>query len=280
MAEGIVIDEAFIKRARELVSNAELGNDEEVKVILDELSVMKETSLFQELGKLTRDVHETFKAFRTDSRITELAEGGGIADAKERLHYVITMTQQAADTTMNQIEEAIPLCESVTSGTSELLSGWERFTQRQMEAEEFRQLSKTLKVFLESANNDSKTLMTHLNEIMMAQSYQDLTGQIIYKVIKLVEDVEGDLINLIKLSSKHMGQNISSDSLADMSSDSEILEQTKPSVEPLLNKEPSEADKKKQKSSLDGPVVPGLIDEAETLAGQDEVDDLLSSLGF
>ena len=256
MAEGIVLDETFIKRAKELVVSAESGNDDEVKEILDELITLKETRLFQELGKLTRDVHETFKAFRTDSRITELADGGDMADAKERLHYVITMTQQAADTTMGQIETAIPLCENITSGTSELLSGWERFTQRQMEADEFRQLSKTLKVFLEDANNDSKTLMTSLNEIMMAQSYQDLTGQIIYKVIKLVEDVEVDLINLIKLSSKHVSQSDVSDT------------------------ELSETDKNKQKSALDGPVVPGLIDEAETLAGQDEVDDLLSSLGF
>ncbi len=260
MAESVVLDEAFIKRARELVSSAEAGNDEEAKAILDELITMKETSLFQELGRLTRDVHETFKAFRDDSRITELAEGGGIANAKERLHYVITMTQQAADTTMSQIEEAIPLCENITSGTSELLSSWERFTQRQMEAEEFRQLSKTLKVFLESANNDSKSLMTNLNEIMMAQSYQDLTGQIIYKVIKLVEDVEGDLINLIKLSSKHSGQ-------PDPLAEAEAMEKQ------------AEA-RKKDKSSLDGPVVPGLADEVETLAGQDEVDDLLSSLGF
>ncbi|WP_198263319.1 protein phosphatase CheZ [sulfur-oxidizing endosymbiont of Gigantopelta aegis] len=263
MAENEVLDEAFIKRAKELVSSAEAGNDEDVKLILDELITMKETSLFQELGKLTRDVHETFKAFRSDSRITELAEDGGMADAKERLHYVITMTQQAADTTMSQIEEAIPLCESITGGTSELLSSWERFTHRQMEAEEFRQLSKTLKDFLETANNDSKSLMSNLNEIMMAQSYQDLTGQIIYKVIKLVEDVEGDLINLIKLSSKHTGQ----------SGDSETE-----SVNETLSGEPDK--KKKDKSSLDGPVVPGLADEVETLAGQDEVDDLLSSLGF
>lgn len=264
MAEVMVFDEVFIKRAKELVVSAESGNDEEVKAILDELITMKETSLFQELGKLTRDVHETFKAFSTDSRITTLAEGGGIADAKERLHYVVTMTHQAADTTMSQIENAIPLCERITSDTSELLSGWERFTQRQMEAEEFRQLSKTLKVFLETANNDSKSLMVNLNEIMMAQSYQDLTGQIIYKVIKLVEDVEEDLINLIKLSCKHMDQVAVSDS----------------SVYSSDKYEPSETDKNKQKSALDGPVVPGLADEIETLAGQDEVDDLLSSLGF
>ncbi|MCU7939687.1 MAG: protein phosphatase CheZ [gamma proteobacterium symbiont of Bathyaustriella thionipta] len=259
MAEKVVIDEAFIKRAKELVKSAKSGNDEEVKIIFDELAAMKETSLFQELGRLTRDVHDTFKAFRTDSRITELA-GGDMADAKERLHYVINMTQQAADATMTHIETAMPLCENITADTSELLSGWERFTQRKMDAEEFRQLSKTLKVFLQTANNDSVTLMSKLNEVMMAQSYQDITGQIIYKVIKLVEDVEEDLINLIKLSSEHLGRDITSETVSEA--------------------EHAGAEKNKSKRSLDGPVVPGLVDEAETLSGQDEVDDLLSSLGF
>lgn len=252
MANDVVIDEAFIKRAKDLVTSAEAGNDEEVKTILDELAAMKETLLFQELGKLTRELHETFKAFRSDSRINELAESD-IPDARERLHYVISMTQKAADNTMSQVEEAIPLCENITNGTSKLLSDWDRFTQRKMAAEEFRQLSKTLKVFLQAANKDSMSLMTNLNEVLMAQSYQDITGQIIYKVINLVEDVEVSLVNLIKLSSEHMGIEI-------MESDQEK--------------------KEKDKSSLDGPVVPGLIDEAETLSGQDEVDDLLSSLGF
>jgi chemotaxis protein CheZ len=253
MTENNTVDDDFVKRAKDLVVCAESGDEDEVKKILDELAAMKETSLFQELGKLTRELHETFKTFRSDSRINELTECD-IPDARERLHYVINMTQQAADTTMTQIENSIPLCESIDLGTSELLSSWERFTQKKMAAEEFRQLSKTLKDFLQTANNDTKSLMSNLNEVLMAQSYQDITGQIIYKVIKLVEDVEINLVNLIKLSSEHMEVDVTS--------------------EPEINH------KKKDKSSLDGPVVPGLADEAETVSGQDEVDDLLSSLGF
>jgi chemotaxis protein CheZ len=253
MADDVVLDESFIKRAKDLVSSAEAGNDTEVKLILDELAAMKETSLFKELGKLTRDLHDTFKAFRSDSRINELAESD-IPDARERLHYVISMTQQAADVTMEQIETAIPLCENINEQTTELLNSWDRFTQRQMEVEEFRQLSKTLKVFLQDANKDSISLMSNLNEVLMAQSYQDITGQIIHKVINLVEDVEKNLVNLIKISSEHMGLDFFQES--------------------------EESARKKDKKSLDGPVVPGLADEAETLSGQDEVDDLLSSLGF
>ena len=65
MSEDIVVDEAFIKRAKDLVVSAEAGNDTDVKIILDELAAMKETYLFIELGKLTRDLHETFKTFHS-----------------------------------------------------------------------------------------------------------------------------------------------------------------------------------------------------------------------
>jgi len=249
----IVVDEAFIKRAKELIMNAEAGNDEEVKNILDELVVMKETNLYCEIGKLTRELHDAFNTFRFDSRINELTESE-IPDARERLHYVINMTQQAADTTMSQVEVAIPLCEKISTGTEELLVNWDRFTQKDMQIGEFQQLIKTLKDFLQTANNDSKDLKSSLNEVLLAQSYQDITGQIINKVITLVEDVESNLVNLMKLSSAYK--------------DSE------------KKSEAAVKQKNKDKSSLDGPVVPGISNEAETVSGQDEVDDLLSSLGF
>ena len=249
----IVVDEAFIKRAKELVMNAEAGNDEEVKNILDELVVMKETSLYCEIGKLTRELHDAFNTFRFDSRINEITENE-IPDARERLHYVISMTQQAADTTMSQVEIAIPLCEKISTGTESLLVSWDRFTQKDMQVEEFRQLIKTLKAFLQTANNDSKDLKSSLNEVLLAQSYQDITGQIINKVITLVEDVESNLVNLMKLSSVHKAKDKAS--------------------------EPAEKQKNKDKNGLDGPLVPGVANKAETVSGQDEVDDLLSSLGF
>lgn len=167
MSDNVVVDEDFIQRAKNLVASAEAGNDSEVKIILDELSVMKETKLFIELGKLTRDLNEPFKTFRSDSRINELAESD-IPDAGERLYYVIDMTRQAADTTMTQIEAAIPICEHISSGTEELLAGWDGLTKKELEVNDFRELIKPLKVFLQTANMDSKALMSDLNEVLLA----------------------------------------------------------------------------------------------------------------
>lgn len=88
----------------------------------------------------------------------------------------------------------------------------------------------------------------------MAQDYQDLTGQIIRRVIALVEEVEGNLVQLVRIS----GQRIVDDPQRS-------------------ERKQSEASERMQKG--EGPSIPGGDNEG-VVSGQDEVDDLLSSLGF
>jgi len=247
-----VIDQPFIDQVSLLLECAKAGKEEDVNNLLDELSASRDTALYQQLGKLTREFHETLREFSSDSRLAEIANNE-FNDARERLNFVVNKTQQAADLTMTQVEKSIPLCDSLIHMTKELEISWDRLTSKEMKAEEFRQLSKKIKVFLQTANNDGETLRANLNEVLMAQDFQDITGQVIYKVIKLVEDTETSLVNLVKLASKHAGLGVD------------------------LNEK---QEKDKDKSSLDGPVVPGVTDVSETVSGQDEVDDLLSSLGF
>ncbi len=249
-----VIDEAFINKVRELLACAEAGQEEQVNQMLDELSTQRETELYIRLGKLTRDFHEALSEFSSDSRLAKIT-GDEISDARERLHFVVNKTQEAAELTMTQVENSIPLCNSLIAVSEELSASWKKLTSKEMKAEEFRELSKKIKVFLETANKDGKALKANLNEVLMAQDFQDITGQVIYKVIKLVEDVELSLVGLVKLASEHLSVESSSDK----------------------NKEQG---KDKGKSTLDGPVVPGVNDMEATVSGQDEVDDLLSSLGF
>ncbi|MFK5894989.1 MAG: protein phosphatase CheZ [Pseudomonadota bacterium] len=246
------IDQYFIDQVKLLLECAKAGKEEEVNDLLDELSASRGTMVYQQLGKLTRDFHDALGEFSSDSRLAELANTE-FGDARERLHFVISKTQQAADLTMTQVENSIPLCDSLIQITQELSLSWDKLTSKEMKAEEFRKLSKKIKVFLQTANNDGETLKANLNEVLLTQDFQDITGQVIYKVIKLVEDIENNLISLIKLASQHINVN-----------------------------EDSEKDKKleQNKSSLDGPVVPGITNMSETVSGQDEVDDLLSSLGF
>ena len=251
MSESTTIDQEFIERAKLLVKWSEEGKEEEVNNLLDEMTASRETSLYRELGKLTRDFHEALSEFSGDSRLMELTNNE-IADATERLNFVVSKTKQAADVTMTHVENSIPLCESLVNSATDIATSWERLTKKEMKPEEFRELSKKIKGFLEAANKDGETLKQNLNEVLMAQDFQDITGQVIFRVIKLVEDVETSMVNLIRIASKHI------------------------SVEGN-SKQPEQKD---TKNSLDGPVIPGLADEQETVSGQDEVDDLLSSLGF
>lgn len=247
-----MIGEETLTQARLLVQQIEDGKDVEAKQTLEDLAKMRESDLFQELGKLTRELHDTLGNFRLDSRITAFAEQD-IPDAKERLNYVITMTEQAADKTLTAVEESIPVSEGLQKRSGELHGQWERFRNRDMSADEFRELSRELDEFFPKIRDDAQILQSNLSQVLMAQDFQDLTGQIIRRVITLVQDVEQSLVDLIRISGRAM-----------------------------LPAEKQPEAKTKKNIKAEGPAVPGVDDteEAAVLQGQDDVDDLLSSLGF
>ena len=246
-----MIGEDTLTQARLLVKQIEDGNDVEAKQTLEDLAKMRESDLFQELGKLTRELHDTLNNFRLDSRISDLAEQE-IPDAKERLNYVISMTEQAANRTLTAVEDSLPVSEGLQKRSADLHEQWERFRRREMSADEFRDLSRELDEFFPQIRDNAQTLQNNLSEVLMAQDFQDLTGQIIRRVINLVQDVEQSLVDLIRISGRAM------------------IPAAKQPGEPKKN------------IKAEGPVVPGVDDsEAEAvLQGQDDVDDLLSSLGF
>ena len=174
-----------------------------------------------------------------------------IPDARQRLRHVIDMTDQAAHRTLNAVEESLPICEELESRSRTLQEDWQRFKKRDMDINEFKQLAKRLDEFFTVNTGDAGKLRSSLNNVLMAQDFQDLTSQIIKKVIKLVEEVESNLVELIKLTRTP----------AEVNADTQRSEN-------------------KQTEKLAGPVVPGVNDSGSTVSGQDEVDDLLSSLGF
>ncbi len=245
------VNAIFLEQARVLVHELEEGNDQKADKLLDEITSLRESSLYQELGKLTRDFHNALNSFKTDARISRIA-GEDIPDAKERLKHVIKMTEDAANKTLNIVEDAFPVCDSLSSDANEMKDAWDRFSRREMDADEFRQVARKMGTFLEDVTRGMGDLKSGLNDVLMAQDFQDLTGQIILKVINLVSEVEENLVNLVRIS----GQNLTT-------SDPEEIEQ----------------EEKRMKEQLAGPIVPGVNDDG-AVSNQDEVDDLLSSLGF
>lgn len=251
-SDNSVIDDAYKERVQELVQHVETGDQEQLNRVIDEITNLREGALFQELGKLTREFHEALNAFRLDARIASFAEQE-FPDARERLKYVITMTAQAADRSLTAVEKSTPVCDKLSSDGEELKALWARFTSRDMEAAEFRELSNRLTEFFEQLPHNAEELKTNFNEITMAQDFQDLTGQIITRVIALVDDIESNLVELIRISGGKMG---------------------KPPEQPKKEKDES------GDVGVHGPAVPGVDDASELVSGQDDVDDLLSSLGF
>lgn len=228
--------------AKELVAQLEAGNEEEAKRITSQLADGNESALFQEVGRLTRELHEAINDFLLDPRINVMAKVD-IPDASERLSYVITMTEKSANTTLTAVEAGLPLADQLGRESAVIAERWQRFCNRQLSVDEFRELSRDLGGFLETVGQNTQALSGYLTEVLMAQDFQDLTGQIIRQVITLVHDVEVKLVQLVRISGDR----------------------------PL--------DQEKDIHKLEGPVIPG-VDQGNTVNDQDDVDDLLSSLGF
>lgn len=255
MTDNNTVDVETLARAKEYVKQLEAGNQAQADLVLGEITELRESELFNELGRLTRDFHEAINGFNSDERISLMASSE-IPDAKERLNYVIEKTDEAAHITLTAVEAALPICDSLDGTLAGLNDAWERFLSKEMDAAEFRKLSVTMKNFLNSSNSDLTAVKSNLNEILMAQGFQDITGQIIKRVITLVSEVEKSLVELVRLGS---GLSV-----------------------PAAVEKNEQSEKSKTASNgadLDGPQVPGL--ESDTIVqSQDDVDDLLSSLGF
>ena len=238
------ISEEYLSKARSIITQVESGNIDEAGKLIEEWACKREESLFQDLGKLTREFHEALNGFKLDSKLTTLT-GNDIPDARERLKHVIEVTEKSAHKTMSVVEDLTPLCETLGTQSEDIHDRWKRFMKQDMDAKESRVLCEEVQVYLAEQSSGTNRMRAGLNEILMAQDYQDITGQIISRVINLVTDLETSLVKLIKDSG-------------------EILDESK-QVSTV--------------GELDGPQVPGL-ESSDAVSGQDEVDDLLSSLGF
>jgi chemotaxis protein CheZ len=231
--------------AKDLVLALEKGDESLADSVLDEMASLRESQLFQEVGRLTRQLHDTMTSFSIDSKMTTLAESD-IPDAKERLQYVITMTEEAANKTLNAVEGLMPISTQLNVQAEELSEKWDRFLDREMPFSEFKGMSLEISEYFRSSKGSLNQVQEGLNEILMAQGFQDITGQVIKRVIELVQDVEANMVDMIRIS----GVTSSSSAV-------------------------------KQEPDLPGPVVPGVDDTKDDVAkNQDDVDDLLSSLGF
>lgn len=247
MAETAHARNETLELAKMLVSRLEDGNEADAGLIIAELAGFSDSLLFQEIGRLTRAMHDSINSFVKGARLANIAETD-MPDAAERLRYVIATTEQAANTTLGAVEDSLPLADSLRRDANYLAEQWAKFNAGQPSVDHLPELATELSHFLSATQSNAGQLHEKLSDVLIAQGYQDITGQVIRKVIDLVNDVERKLVELVRLSGSHA--------------------LSKPTVE-----------QKKPEVAVGGPVVPG-VDKGDVVSGQDDVDDLLSSLGF
>ncbi len=225
---------------------AALASDDEAGflAVLDDIMHTRKPALIGELRDLTCNLKVALERFRLDARLADFAEKE-IPDARQRLAHVLKLTDEAAHRTLDLIERSGPPAERTTKTAQALAAPWKRFRERRIELREFHELLKSMDAFLPAARADAELIRRHLNEMLLTQAYQDLTGQIIRSVIELVHEIEAALVELARLSGGEPG--------------------TEESAAP-------------RSSHGEGPAVPG-VTRGEVAAGQQDVDALLSGLG-
>ncbi len=243
-----------------LTEKLQSDNYEEATKLIENVVHYRDQHIFQSVGKLTRGLHDAIVNFNVDGGVCEKEGEHGddceFNDASNRLNYVIELTQNAAEKTMDMVEESAPISIELSEEAAALKKEWLRLRQREMSPDEFRELYNRLDGFFEKMDSSTATLNKNLQNIILEQGFQDLTGQVLKRVIGLVSEVEENLVSLMRIA----GQ-----------------------VESVVGIDPEEAKQKKKDGEPDisgeGPQM-NAEERTDVVNSQDEVDDLLSSLGF
>jgi chemotaxis protein CheZ len=248
-------------RAQTLVGKLEEGDFAGASEAIEKLHETRDHSIYREVGKLTRGLHEAIANFDIDTQSTDIGDENGskMTNAEDRLAYVINLTQSSADKTMDMVEEGIPLASELGDGALLLREEWGRLIRREVDPDNYLDLYQRIDRYLGTAGNNADQLSKKLNTILLAQDFQDLTGQVIKKVINLVQDVEIRLVELMRVAGK--------------------VEELTGIVRGVESADHSVTNNKELDSIAEGPQV-NAEQRKDVVSGQDDVDDLLSSLGF
>jgi len=212
----------------------------------------------QRIGNLVRMMREGMKELGLDRAVEKAAEI--IPDARGRLSYIATMTEQAAERALNAVDRAQPLQNQIEARSKALSEQWENWFQNPEELADARALVLETRSFLDELPDMTAATSKELLEIIMAQDFQDLTGQVIKKLMDLVQEVEHQLLDLIL--------------------DSVYEEEDRESIRRKIAehaKLPAE-DTNEKETLLNGPQIDPKAEDI--VSNQDQVDDLLDELGF
>ncbi|MDI1244359.1 MAG: protein phosphatase CheZ [Rhodoferax sp.] len=192
------------------------------------------------IGQLTRQMLESMRELGLDKSIARAAES--IPDARDRLNYVAKMTERAAERALNAVDVAQPIQDQLAMRAVDLSERWTQWSTTAPALADADQLVSDTRRYLSEVPGQAQATSAQLMEIMMAQDFQDLTGQVIKKMMDLIKEMETQLLQL------------------------------------LVDNTPEEKRQEAGGGLLNGPRIKS--GAPDSLDNQTEVDDLLASLGF
>ena len=201
----------------------------------------QQDDMLARVGQMTRLLHDNLRGLGFDRIIAKAAHD--IPDARDRLDYVAKMTEQAAQRVLTATETASPMQEKIEAGAEDLSHGWNSLLQGAYSEAQCRALAERTVAYLETTRANASATRQQLLDIMMAQDFQDLTGQVIKKVMELAYGIEQQLVQL------------------------------------LVDYAPPEVRREAGSGLLNGPQIHP-TGNPDVVSSQGQVDDLLESLGF
>jgi chemotaxis protein CheZ len=202
-------------------------------------------TVISRVGHLTRILHDNLRELGYSTLLERAASA--IPDAQDRLAYVAVMTEQAAERSLNATEIAKPIQDELAvqarSLSTQWRDVWDDKKEGEIDAESLLSLIAQTRSYLDVVPERTDATNAQLLEIMMAQDFQDLTGQVIKKLMTMIRGIEQELVQL------------------------------------LLDHVPAEKKGENDNGLMNGPVVKS-EGRDDVVTNQNQVDDLLASLGF
>jgi len=192
------------------------------------------------IGHMTRALHESLRGLGLDKLIEKAASD--IPDARDRLDYVARLSEQAAKKVLDATDAAGPLQDAIETRAAELSDGWQALLDKGASEAEWRAMAQRTIASLNESAAGAVATRGELMNIMMAQDFQDLTGQVIGRITGIAQNLEKQLVQV------------------------------------LIDFAPSEIKRELDNGLLNGPQIKPT--GTEVVANQGQVDDLLDSLGF
>ncbi|HGU9816764.1 protein phosphatase CheZ [Enterobacter chuandaensis] len=153
------------------------------------------TEIFVRIGQLTRLLRDSMANLGLEQAIMEVADA--FPNTRDRLNYVVGKTSQAADRALTSVEVARPLQEGLSDSATALSARWDAWFEHPQPLEDARELVKATRAFLHDVPAVTQQTNRQLTEIMMAQDFQDLTGQVLQSLMHVIETVEKELISVL-----------------------------------------------------------------------------------